>query len=151
LKVSTRHVGDSEGVEFVARLETDPIELRRIHRPVGTTISIKLRPPAAKKLLEEIREHSWRHAWGKLPDSLYVLSTPSLQLVVNDTSYRRGTAWPAAREDLPHDWHRLDVSDFRDIQWRHGESRLACNGIAVGSYHLMEKAYWYDSPFGIRS
>lgn len=43
--VSTRHVDslDNKGYEFFSKLDTDFIEIRKVNRSVGTTITIKLK------------------------------------------------------------------------------------------------------------
>lgn len=139
IEVTTRHIDcrEDEAVYFRATLDDDVIELERHIGPVGTSVSVKLRPECATALTKLVRPST---TFGSLPDQLYLLQSPSLDVYLPgkcDLEHR----WPSQGDALPPGWHRIIPPGFGEVHWTYeiqrGSSRyeavLACNGIAVGS------------------
>lgn len=157
IQVSTRHALEERGIEFEASLETDPIELKYVNRPIGTRVSVKLHKEVAARLqtlLGSIRSRS-SCRFGSLPSGLYLLNTPSLGIEVGGENYLLDRRWPsAATKNLPPGWHRLKGTDFAEVHWTFKEfGNLACNGIAVADpdpkTSIVSKytgPKWFDDP-----
>lgn len=85
IEVSTRRINDQKGLRFDATLDADIIELQECGRPVGTTISIRLKPSVGESLIRTLeRADSSYSQFGSLPDGLYLLSSPSLSILINN-------------------------------------------------------------------
>ena len=87
-----------DGIAFDCTLETEEIELKRISRPVGTTIRIKLSKHAAEHLLTTIRKDGKN--FRQLPIGPYLLPYPSVQLFVNGKCVPRRDPWPAEGSEV---------------------------------------------------
>ena len=151
ITVATRHARESKGVEFTAKLETDPIELKHVSRRVGTTVSVKLDPhmaPRVSNLLNSVVYASYHLPFGSLPDRLYLLETPSLGIRVNETIFGLERRWPALGDPkLPLGWHRLQTEEFPEIHWTFREfGNLACNGIAIAEPDPKKTIARYKTP-----
>src|SRR5947207_230563 len=137
LSVETRHVltEKEDGIAFDCTLETEEIELKRISRPVGTTIRIKLSKHAAEHLLTTIRKDGKN--FRQLPIGPYLLPYPSVQLFVNGKCVPRRDPWPAEGSELSAEWHRLRWRQFADVHWRYesgawyAPAKIALNGLAL--------------------
>jgi molecular chaperone HtpG len=140
VEVSTRHVSAPEnaGVCFVATLDTDEIQLNHCHRPVGTTVRVKISADhiwnqlATGRYWEEKIEPDPLRQWdfyctvGRKVERVFLNNLVRIVLP-------QRLNFPAAGSALSPPWHRLSVSDYQDVQWRN-ESRghkLICNGILV--------------------
>ncbi len=149
VQVSTRYVDApaDAGVSFSATIDSSEIELRRVARPVGTTIRIKISDDDVwesltgfKQSWEEAREtrlRSWD--WYCLPD-------PEVKRIFKREKkveeLKQQFTLPSSKSTLPSRWHSISHPDYLDIQWTYEKSpRLTCNGIRV-----MEPREWsaYD-------
>jgi molecular chaperone HtpG len=136
IHVSTRHVTarPDEGVSFVCRLEDDTVQLDRITRPVGTTVSIQLPEAVFRKLAKDcfnwdgylFKEPAFSWYW-------YCLEEPSAHFLIQGRIVEQTYVLPSADSDLPPEWRRVRHPAFRDIHWTYLGSALplTCNGIAV--------------------
>jgi molecular chaperone HtpG len=141
IKLSTRHIESpfEGGVEFVASLDTESIELRHVKRSVGTTISIKMNEQATMSLLrtsddkpENIISKNYLWDWYCL-DDLKVIRK------IGDDILSQDSLLPRIKSTLPPGWKRIKHPSYEDIQWTyyHGKSNeigwFSCNGIRVGT------------------
>lgn len=136
IHVSTRHVTvrPDEGISFVRRLEDDTVQLDRITRPVGTTVSIQLTEAVFRKLAKDcfnwhyyiLNEPAFSWYW-------YCLEEPSVHFLIQGRMVEQSYALPSAGSDLPLEWRRVRHPAFRDIHWTYlgAAPSLTCNGIAV--------------------
>lgn len=153
IHVATRHISSPIGLEFEASLADESVEFKKLQRPVGTSVWIRIDERIALELLQY--PHKW--AW-------YLLDTPSLERCVqmrDCTSLLthmqgvRGMSVEDARElldklchaeewpnlhahlplpgsDLPTGWARICHDDYSDLHWTYGAAPvLTCNGIKV--------------------
>lgn len=135
IEVTTRHVSQPEGIRFIARIHTDPIEIRRHHRPIGTTVRIRLTPEAAKRLLDPSVLESGAEGWD-----WYRLDEPSVARFAKGRKLPQQPSFPALGSKPSAEWHRLDSSDGQIVYWSPisaDERRIACNGIVISGGHSM--------------
>ena len=123
--VTSRHFTseEGEGLSFAATVDTELVEVRRMRRPVGTTVRIKLDDRVARLLTADPRKWDW-----------YCLTSPSLVRRIRRAKKRVGQKYelPGAGEPLAHNVRRIAHADFADVQWTHSEAPLlACNGLVV--------------------
>lgn len=133
IRVSTRYVTDNQGIEFTAGIESDPIQISRVKRPIGTTISIPLSP--------EMR------SWG--PHVYFFLKKPSL-LVCGRS---QDTFYPDMEDDLPATWQRVpDVADPVVLWSRPKEftNRVTHNGFMVEHGDQAPRVLWADATYGLQ-
>jgi hypothetical protein len=136
IHVSTRHVTEARGTSFSATLDTDVIELRHCDHPLGTSISIRLKPSIAEKLVKVLEARPSRVVHlGALPYGLYLTGSPSLAMELNGILFPIPERWPSVDSPrLPLGWHRIRPAGFRDVHWTYDRSQtLVCNGILVES------------------
>jgi hypothetical protein len=57
MRVRTRHVTEKEGIEFVIRLHSDPVQVNRADCPVGTTVTIPVRKELRMRWAPQCRDH----------------------------------------------------------------------------------------------
>lgn len=141
LHVSTRHVDESEGIEFSATVETELIELRRVNCPVGTTIRIRI----LEALLPRLK--GWEWDW-------YCLSHPSVCRKVNDNLLPQEFHLPNSRETLPLEWRRVAHPEYEDIIWTysHQAPGLVCNGITIGARPWVPSRFSeWERSFGLKT
>jgi signal transduction histidine kinase len=127
VRVSTRHAlaAPDAGVEFTATVDSETIELRRVDRPVGTTVVVRLSESARAALM---MSKSWD--W-------YCLTSPS---VARFDARKKDSAegLPAAYQvPLPAEpelrgWHRIKCPGFADVCWTYASvPGLVVNGLIV--------------------
>lgn len=169
IEVVTRHIdaAPENGIAFSAELDATEIELRRTTAPAGTTITIHIRDGetwerlVSKYAFGSSEENShWylrRLNWfgAKAPSvSTLVRNANGDEIVVNPRF-----VVPEPRVTLPPEWHRIESSDFYDVQWTYARKTpaLVCNGIFVteefGGAEPSPYVLWghmYRSPIMIR-
>jgi hypothetical protein len=129
VRVSTRHATaqEDEGLEFEVGLESQMIEIRRVSRPVGTSIGV------------QIKYNTWKHL-SENPDSWdwYHQASPSVrrQIIQDGEVEQLKTRFllPRFGEPLPLHWHQVKTEDFPEIHWTfaNGPAAMNCNGIEIG-------------------
>ena len=155
IAVSTRHVDQDTGIAFSASVESDLLELRRLQRPVGTTIRIQISPHLAGQLEKEPRPDSysptrWYHRSEDLNWDWYCLANPHVQRYANGNllTQRYTVPSPGSRRLAPP-WHRIVHPNFADILWTFAEApELTCNGIRAEEPFREHSHYWSDR-FGL--
>jgi molecular chaperone HtpG len=136
IRVSTRHVTtrSDEGVIFTCRLENDVIEMNRLERPVGTTISIQLKDTAYSSLVDS-KQNRWEHESDYAKWDWYCLETPSVARVLlpKGDQLKQRFVIPSEASSLPPTWRRLPFPDYDDIHWSYiaNAPQLVCNGIII--------------------
>ena len=139
--VSTRHITERFGIEFTTKLEEEFIELKKVRRPIGTSIRIKMNHNAKIQLLREDRESrreeiiNWD--WYCLTDLKVIRNKFNKQL---EQSY----SIPRANSKLPVRWYRIFHPEFLDIQWNYRIDKcpkFVCNGIII-----QDAEYFRGSP-----
>ena len=160
LEVSTRHVSvpKNAGVCFVARLESEEIQLNHCEHPVGTTVRVKISS-----------DHVWNAiAYGKYWEDSKTNPNPLRQWDFYCTTGRRvervlinnrtrvvlpqRLTFPAAGSALSPPWHRITAPDYQDVQWRNEPtgSKLICNGILVSDHRgYSQRKDWTPQGFQI--
>lgn len=131
--ISTRHVTDQtgEGIEFQCQLDTEAIELRRIKRPLGTTIRVQI-SDEIKETLEK-KPNSWN--W-------YFLDEPIVVRQIAGEILERDKPLPNIHAELSPSWRRIRHADYQDIQWSYDHKGLiVCNGIIVRKRLLYDEIY----------
>jgi hypothetical protein len=147
IHVSTRHVSESSGLAFLAGIDTDPIEVRQVQSPVGTTVRVRLFPEIAKSLVNTrvqrspaFMELEERLRWSRKIDrgndtwDWYCLATPSVARKIKPDGVLIPQRYmlPGPGETLPPHWRRLADTEFEDVHWSYAEAPpLTCNGIVV--------------------
>jgi hypothetical protein len=132
VQVATRHVDApaSDGVEFVASIDSEAIELRRVKLPVGTTVRVKITEEVAKHLEEA---EGWRAKKHEKWD-WYCLATPTVLRRGYGQSLKQKYVLPTPGVQLPPNWRKLLHPEFSEVQWTYADApELVCNGIIVGS------------------
>ena len=140
ISLSTRHVTSKldEGIAFTCRLDDDVIEMNRIRRPVGTTISIKLTDHAYDSLLGSSTDRANPRERPEVGEEMwdwYCLTKPSVEriLLPQKTRLKQQYTIPSNSSSLPANWRQLSFDGFDDIHWSYQANapRLVCNGIIV--------------------
>jgi hypothetical protein len=136
ISLSTRHINEAEdnGIAFTAELDAEAIELKRIKRPVGTTIRVRISSEVKDALLGgwDEKEGKWKNQdkcdW-------YCLTDPKILLMTDHGSkkLRQQYQLPPLNAKLPPGWHRIKHPDYQDIQWTYSKNVqiLTCNGIKI--------------------
>jgi len=130
--VSTRYIRDNSGIEFTTKLEEEFIEFKKINRPLGTTIKVKLIKSA---LLELENEETWD--WYTLND---------IKIVRKKYDKHLGQKYnlPEIKSKLPKGWYRIKHSSFSDIQWNYNlynnTPGFVCNGLIIKQSEMQELA-----------
>lgn len=130
VSVDTRHVDADEdgGLSFEVDLGKRNIDVRRLHRPVGTRIRVEVNHDVWRRLREKPNSWDWYH-----------LAWPSVRryLTEDGESIEQKSAFtlPAFGRELPIHWHAIGTSDYPEIHWTLIEpaARLCCNGIDIRS------------------
>src|ERR1043165_2654549 len=137
LQVSTRHIDEAEGVEFNATVEAELIELKRVDRPVGTTVRIRI-PDVA-----HFRTTDWD--W-------YCLSNPSVSRKIGGRDLPQRHRLPGAGETLPPEWRRIAHPDYQDILWTYSAEtpELVCNGIKIRTTSWHRSSRDWARRFGLQ-
>jgi molecular chaperone HtpG len=137
IEVSTRHADESEGIQFKACIEGDTIELRRINRPVGTTIRIRI----SDSLGEQLGEAGKRYAQAPVNHidwDWYCLTRPSLVRTVFGAELAQKHRLPACDRELPAEWRKISHPDYTGVLWTYSSAPvLVCNGIDI----RLQRAY----------
>ena len=139
LRVATRHFSapPGEGMSFVATMDTTSIQVNRVEREVGTTVSVRLTADHAALLGEAMRVSqqmslgfSGRFRIDRW--NWYFLLWPKVQRRIGYEPLPRGVALPEEDSVLPPEWYRLQVAGYSDVQWTYRPAPLlTCNGIRV--------------------
>lgn len=143
--VSTRHISMplEEGIAFSATIDTEDIELRRIARPVGTSIAVKIADEQVWDSLFSPLSNPHGASWD-----WYCLSNPTVRrsVIPGAEKLKQQYTIPAPGAELPTEWRRIAHADYKDIQWSYWSfPSLSCNGIRIqesqdGSRRLMSDA-----------
>ncbi len=156
IEVSTRHADEPEGVEFKASVDSDTIELRRISRPVGTTIKIRITAALAERLAKPKPLYEYHHAEaGRINWDWYCLSKPSVARTALGGKLEQEHHLPDHDEVLPPLWRQISHPDYAGVLWSYSTApALVCNGIEIrqSTYDyrgLVPEAKWYER-FGLR-
>jgi molecular chaperone HtpG len=135
IKVTTRHISrqDGNGIEFVAQIDTESIEIKNINRDIGTTISIKMSKSATDVLIPFADENKHAIENKNLKWDWFCLETPIVSRRFRQVELKQNDVVPGLNAKLPLGWHRIKHSDFEDIQWSYMPyvPGLICNGIQV--------------------
>ncbi|HWS55221.1 MAG TPA: hypothetical protein VN228_13885 [Pyrinomonadaceae bacterium] len=142
IEVTTRHAAADEGIRFTTRLDSEPIELRRVEGlKVGTTVRVVLSRERYRELagaLENIsgmsaeereRALTMRDDWD-----WYCLSSPSAlrRLGRDRVTLPQRLRLPGLRSDLPPGWFEVRVAGYEAVHCSlQFEVGLACNGIVI--------------------
>jgi hypothetical protein len=138
IRVRTRHVSADRGVEFVASMEEDLVELRHVDMPVGTEVIV---PFADVNGVEP--GSGRRNPVSLLSDTaaFYALRHPTVEFHVRTPHrgpVRSSTYIPTPGGRLPDDWRALHGTAFDALLWRlppadpwSQRGRLIHNGIVV--------------------
>ena len=161
LNVTSRHVRSERGVSFHARLDSEAIELRHVDCPIGTTMTIRLRPEAAAQLRDLMGGRRGALGFAALPDQIYLLDSPVIAMRISGRDIRMGPRWPSCGQEKP-DWRRFHPAGYKEVQWTYAlmplvdrfGAMLACNGIAVAEPRrqsiLGDHALWRADAGGFR-
>ena len=127
IQVSTRHVRSKpdEGIEFSCRLDDETIELNRIQRSVGTTISIRLSNLVYSGLISTKDDWDW-----------YCLEDPRVERLLLPEGMRLNQRYeiPSNNSPLPPTWRKMQYPGFDEIHWSYKKApQLVCNGITISS------------------
>jgi len=147
IRLSTRHATaqEYEGLEFEVGLDSEMIEIRRVSRPVGTTICVQINYNTWKRLRKKPDAWDWYHQ-----------TRPSvIRRIIQDgkvDQLKTRFLLPQFGEPLPLHWHRVSTEDFPEIHWTFagGPAAINCNGIEIGSHSSISyveypDAYWIMS------
>jgi hypothetical protein len=155
IEVSTRHVEEADGVQFAATVDSDSIELRRVSRPVGTTIRIRIHPALAESLGGDepaSRRQGSRRA-AVVDWDWYCLSKPSVIRRAADRKLEQKYHLPGPNEVLPPEWRRISHPHYSDVLWTYSAAPLlSCNGIEVartGHGPFLGSGPKWDERFGL--
>jgi hypothetical protein len=159
IEVSTRHVEDSEGIEFKATVETDAIELRRKARPVGTTIKIRI----SKELVTRFRKRPNEYYPVDYGDNYegadwdwYCFGKPSVARKILGKTLVQSHQLASSKEQPLPGWRRISPADFEAVDWTYLESskgtnsslpKLVCNGIKIQDAD--ERNQSFESKYGL--
>lgn len=139
IQVTTRHVTapPHEGLTFTCRLEDEQIQIDRISRPVGTTVSIQISNSTYDSLLDnaEVEVSSGGYEVSDLHWDWYCLAEPLVRRIIPTGPILQRYVLPEADSTLPEGWKRTTHSEYKDIHWSYIENTraLTCNGIAIKS------------------
>jgi len=140
--VETRHVSEcdpNKGITFSAQIDSEVIELKKINRPVGTTIRVFINTKVKNVLMDK-----W---YGEDKLDWYCLRDIKVQLKYGKKKLRQRYQLPPFNSDLPPGWHRISHPDYQDIQWTYLEAPiLTCNGIKINDgcrYNLFDSNYFH--------
>ena len=126
IKVSSRHMREENGIEFEAGIDTDPIELKRCNRPVGTTVTVSLTPAA----LQFLKEDTGNWDWYLLPQPVVVR-----RMVPGGPLKDERPRFPEPPGSLPAGWVFTEGRNDVDVLWKrdiHSPAVTALNGLFVG-------------------
>lgn len=128
ISVSTRAEGSS-GIAFDARLTDERVELRRVERPRGTTVSVKVRTPAMwKLLLEDVQRWDWYRAEYPVVDRRIVEGRNAPQPI------RSSAKVPYVGRPSSGPWRRLASDGGETVEWAFQQGpAIMCNGIVIGA------------------
>jgi hypothetical protein len=153
IEVETRRAGEKRGWKFQARIDSDPIDVRKFDRPVGTTIRLRISHDMYERL--KWREQAWD--W-------YCFRSPSVIRVIDGAVPRtleQRTFVPPPGEPA-EGWRALAAEPGISIHWQYprdeirGPSReyVVVNGLLVAQTDRFysETYLWQDrrSCFRIR-
>ena len=153
IEVSTRHADEPNGLQFKAAVDSDSIELRRVSRPVGTTIRIRSAAAFAQRLAKTAKQSVSRNysAAESVDWDWYCLSAPSVSRTVFGKKLDQAFTLPRCGSDLPPDWRRISDSDYADILWTYSRvpyTRLQWHSsfgtipLAAGCWSRLAGAVW---------
>ena len=131
ISLSTRYISEPEdnGIAFTAELDAEAIELKRLKRPVGTTIRVHINIEVKDALLKK-DELTNQYKWD-----WYCLTDPKILLMTDHGSKKLLQKYqlPPLNAKLPPGWHRIKHPDYQDIQWTYSKNALdlTCNGIKI--------------------
>ena len=157
IQVTTRHVTAQahEGLTFTCRLEDEHIQIDRISRPVGTTVSIQISESVYESLLnsatapDEVEDEDDDFHWD-----WYCLAEPSVRRVIPTGPVPQKYILPEADSTLPPDWRRIQHPDYRDVHWSYIDDtrELTCNGVAIKSLSPVDDwaRYYQNSDYDRR-
>ncbi|MCW3094864.1 MAG: hypothetical protein JWL77_482 [Chthonomonadaceae bacterium] len=109
IEVSTRHVTESKGIQFICGVEDDSIELRPMSRPVGTTIKVHFNLPRGLSFASDMEDWNW-----------WCLGEPTVLCETRgrwNDRFQQQILLPNKHADLPPNWRRTIDPDYEDIQW----------------------------------
>ena len=128
VRVSTRHVSDSEGLEFLASVDADNVELQRVDREVGTTISILVKKSAITSL--RATEGEDKKIGGKW--DWYCHEVPAVVREVDGDILPPRYLVPKFSNGEDYPWRRIIHQQFPEILWTYSDfPDLICNGIVI--------------------
>ncbi len=138
IHVTTRHITarSNEGLSFTCRLEDNHIQLNRLDRPVGTTVSIQIPEATYLRLVPGVTETDDDEDAGTEIDwDWYCLKEPSVHRLTPARELNQRYTLPPVDFPLPPGWRRISHSQYRDIQWTFSDPDpahdLTCNGLAI--------------------
>ncbi|WP_265593724.1 ATP-binding protein [Verrucomicrobium sp. BvORR034] len=151
IEVATRHASQQIGVLFTACIDSDLIELKKVHRPVGTTIRIRITTDLAGKF-----EGSASHAapsYGNQQKRFwdwYCLKKPQVARSVFGVALKQTFLVPDLKDSLDENWIEIPDLRFDRVMWSYkkGTPELAVNGFVIqGSPRGdWEKSYGLTKP-----
>jgi molecular chaperone HtpG len=146
IHVTTRHVTAQphEAIGFTCRLEDECIQLNRINRTVGTTISIQLSNAIYRGLVGDLEKKTH----GEINWDWYCLAEPSVYRLTPAGQLSQRCVLPLVDSDLPLGWRRISHPEYRDIHWSYSNHAydLTCNGIAIADLNSHGR-YTFEEPY----
>jgi len=140
IHISTRHITApaTEGISFSCKLLDEAVELRRVTRPIGTTIAVQISDRIFAALLRathQSKEQSVPRRVVHEHDSWdwYFLKEPSIARVTPAGELAHECYLPSPSAPLPAEWRLTEHPDFLAIHWTYlaDAPELVCNGILI--------------------
>jgi hypothetical protein len=121
--VSTRDANSPVGVLCKVKLSSKELELRKVDRPVGTTIQVKISQQLAEDLIKNPSAWDW-----------YRMASPSMiryNWCSEGGKEIRGARYlPDLAANPPEPWRFFKTADFPAVLWTYGDAPgFVCNGM----------------------
>jgi len=160
IRVTTRHLGESRGVTFVARLDDDLVRLDWVDAPFGTEIVVPFSNDLAREVVDSRRwaEEESDESYYQLNvlasdiECYYVLPAPAVAFTVSYDAVERSWCSRGAVPDpfapLPDAWRAIAPDGIERVLWkvdptplakRWDQPIVAHNGIVVAELHPDEQ------------
>lgn len=139
VNVSTRHISDSNGYEFEFGVKPIQLDVVRISRDVGTTVTVHLSDEAVRYLKNDSTK-KWCN-W-------YVFDDPTISYFIDNEQYHFRPLIPRYPDDhFP--WLKMHSNLYQNYLWtyEHGKG-FYCNGIVIPK-GVLEQTIGEDQGFAV--